>query len=146
MNEYQSNLDTGTPKNFRDSTASEKLSISWWDGLSYSGSFTFEQFSEQRHRAVFRCDRPSDSYTSNLFQALKDQELLQNVMTKPYYQMSMRHRINHIPLPDLIVDVVEHTLALDWRQLLSRFFAEEKKTYVVGKSWTAARDGRRAEY
>ena len=52
-------------------------------------------------------------------------------MKKPYHQMSMRHRINYIPLPDLIVDVVEHTLALDWRQLLSRFFAEEKKKFAV---------------
>ena len=113
-------------------TAREKLSISWWDGLSYSGSFTFDKFSEQRHRAVFRCDRPSDRYTSNLFKTLKDQELLQKVMMKPYHQMSMRQRINHIPLPDLIVDVVDHTLALDWRQLFSRFFTEEKKKFVVG--------------
>ena len=130
MHESQSDIDTETPENFRDGTAREKLSISWWEGLSYSGSFTFERFSEQRHRAVIRCDLPSDSYTSNLFQTLKDQELLQNVMKKPYHQMSMRQRINHIPLPDLIVDVVEHTLALDWRQLLSGFFAEEKKKYV----------------
>lgn len=131
MNEYQSNLCTETPKNHRESTAREKLSISWWEGLSYSGSFTFEEFSHQRHRAVFRCDRPTDSDTSNLFQALKDQELLQKVMKKPYHQVSVRQRINYIPLPDVIVDVVGHTLALDWRQLLSRFFAEEKKKYVV---------------
>lgn len=51
---------------------------------------------------------------------------------KPYHQMSMRQRINHIPLPDLIVDVVDHTLALDWRQLFSRFFTEEKKKFIVG--------------
>ena len=52
-------------------------------------------------------------------------------MEKPYHQMSMRQRINHIPLPDLTVDVVEHTLALDWRQLFSRFFTQEKKKYVA---------------
>ena len=133
FDEHQSNIDTETPKNHRDSTAREKLSISWWEGLSYSGSFTFEKFSEQRHRAVFRCDRPADSYTSNLFQTLKDQELLQNVMEKPYHQMSMRQRINHIPFPDLIVDVVEHTLALDWRQLFSRFFTQEENKNCVAK-------------
>ena len=125
FDESQSNIDTDTPSIRRDSAAGKKLSISWWEGLSYGGSFTFEKFSEQPHRAVFRCD-PSDSHT-NLFQALKDQELLQNVMEKPYHQMSMRQRINRIPLPDLIVDVVEHTLELDWRHLFSRFFAQEKK-------------------
>ena len=52
-------------------------------------------------------------------------------MEKPYHQMSMRQRINHIPLPDLTVDVVEHTLALDWRQLFSRFFAQEKEKCVA---------------
>ena len=58
--------------------------------------------------------------------------------------MSMRQRINHIPLPDLIVDVVDHTLALDWRQLFSRFFAEEKKKFVVGTFWNDPRNERRA--
>ena len=144
--DYQSEMDTETPEYVRDSTAREKLSMSWWAGLSYGGSFTFEKFSEQRRQAVFCYDRPSDGDTSNLFQTLKDQELLQKVMEKPYHQVSMRHRINHIPLPNLVVDVVEHTLALDWRQLLSRYFAEEKNKYVVGTFWTGPRDGRRAEY
>ena len=99
--------------------------------MSYSGSFTFEKFAEQRYRAVFRCDRPFDSHTSNLFQTLKDQELLQKVMKKPYHQMSIRQRINHIPLPDLTVDVVEHTLAMDWRQLFSRFFVQERRICVA---------------
>ena len=54
---------------------------------------------------------------------------------KPYHQMSMRQRINHIPLPDLIVDVVDHTLALDWRQLFSRFSTEEKKKGQITESY-----------
>ena len=59
---------------------------------------------------------------------------------KPYHQMSMRQRINHIPLPDLIVDVVDHTLALDWRQLFSRFFAEEKNVGICCSTVTTADD------
>lgn len=134
INEYQSNADTDTPTKHGASTAREKLSTSWWDdGLSYSGSFTFDRVSEEEgHRAVFRCDGPSDMYTANLFKALKDQELLQKVMMKPYHQMSLRQRVNYIPLPDLVVDVVDQTLELDWRQLFSRFFAQEKKNFVVG--------------
>ena len=84
-------MDTETPKYVQDNAA-RGLSISWWEGLSYGGSFSFEKLSEQRHRAVFSCDRPADNYTSNLFQTLKDQELLQKVIKKPYHQVVHTYR------------------------------------------------------
>ena len=48
-------------------------------------------------------------------------------MKMPCYEVRWLQRVAHIPLPDLTVDVVEHSLTLDWRQLLSAFFAKEKK-------------------
>lgn len=45
--------------------------------------------------------------------------------------MQIRKQVNDTYLADLTVDDGEQTVALDWRQLFSPFFAEEKKYYAV---------------
>lgn len=101
--------------------------MSWWEGLTYNGSFAFEQFSENGDQAIFRYSSCPDCYTSAMFEALKDQQLLRNVMKVPYHEVRMHQRVNYMRLPDLVVNDKEHTLALDWRQLFSRFFAGRGK-------------------
>lgn len=113
--------------------------MSWWEGLAYSGSFTFEQFSENGDQAVFRYSCSPDHHTSAMFEVLKDQQLLRNVMKTPYHEVRMHQRVKDMRLPDLVVSDREHTLALDWRQLFSRFFAEEKKDHVVKPDQVSAR-------
>lgn len=62
-----------------------------------------------------------------MFEVLRDQQLLRNVMKTPLHEVRMHGRVKFMRLPDLVTNDKEYTLALDWRQLFSRFFAGREK-------------------
>lgn len=62
-----------------------------------------------------------------MFICLNDQELVRHVCKKPGNEVKIGKWVDEIRLPDLTLNDREHTIALDWRQLLSRLFAEERK-------------------
>lgn len=66
-----------------------------------------------------------------MFEALKDQGVLRNMLKKPFQVVQIRKQVNDTYLPELIVDDREQTISLNWRQLFSLFFVEEKKYYAI---------------
>ena len=97
-----------------------------WGGPTYGANFVFEQFSDHGDQAVFRFSCPYGRDADALFEALKDQELLHKVLKTKCHEVRIRKRVNEVSMPDLLVDDKERTVALDWRQLFSHFFAEER--------------------
>lgn len=104
------------------------------EGLTHDAVFKFERFSEHGERAVFRYSletRLSKDDLDYVFEALKHQDVLRNMLKKPFHVVQIRKQVNDTYLPDLIVDDQEQTVSLNWKQLFSLFFAEERKYYVV---------------
>ena len=63
-----------------------------------------------------------------VFEALKSQDLLRNMLDKPFHVVQIRKQVNDTYLLDLTVDDGKQTVTLDWRQLFSLFFAERRIT------------------
>ena len=104
------------------------------EGLRHDAVFKFERFSEHGERAVFRYSletRLSEDDLDYVFEALKQQDMLRNIVKKPFHVVQIRTQVNDTYLPDLIVDDQEQTVSLNWKQLFSLFFAEERKYFVV---------------
>ena len=63
-----------------------------------------------------------------MFEALKGQDLLRNMLDKPFHVVQIRKQVNETYLLDLAVDDGKQTVTLDRRQLFSLFFAERRIT------------------
>ena len=66
-----------------------------------------------------------------MFEALKSQDVLRNMLEKPFQVVQIRKQANDIYLPELTVDDREQTISLNWRHLFSFFFGEERSYYVM---------------
>lgn len=66
-----------------------------------------------------------------MFEALKSQDVLRNMLEKPFQVVHIRKQVNDTYLPELTVDDQQQTVSLNWRQLFSLFFAEERRYYVI---------------
>lgn len=76
-------------------------------------------------KAVFASGKPwEDSILSEL--DARTQRDVRNLLVEPSHFVRVRGRINDTPLSGMTVDKDKRTLQVDWRQLFSIFFAEEK--------------------
>ncbi|KAL9065820.1 MAG: hypothetical protein Q9161_007985 [Pseudevernia consocians] len=110
--------------------ATERISEPW-EGLEDGAVFDFDQLPKHGERAVIRYSRdtrlPKDDLDA-VFEALKGQDLLRNMLDKPFHVVKIRKQVNDTYLLDLAVDDGKQTVTLDWRQLFSLFFAERRIT------------------
>ena len=69
--------------------------------------------------------------------SLGGEQATKNMLIKPCHIIQIGAYVNDTYLPGLMVDLEERTLHLDWKELFSLFFTEEKCFLTACQDWVS---------